>query len=145
MSSSPGRRRWLRCQRGVSLIEIMIAVLVFAIVAVAIITFLHWARGHIVRMGLRRNALALAQQKVEELRTAWISDSTLAVGAHGPEPVPVSEHIVGSRTWSVALADDPANGFSGTDEDYKEVVVGVAWSWELTKHDSVSLHGRFYP
>jgi hypothetical protein len=125
--------------------EIMVAVIIFAIVVVGILSFLHWGRGHIVRMGMRRNALALAEQKVEALRAADISVEDLQAGGHGPEIVQVTEQITGSRTWSVAWRDDPANGVSSSDQDYKEVIVGVAWSWELNKQDSVSLSGRFYP
>jgi hypothetical protein len=120
--------------------EIMIAAVVFAIVAVAIVSFLHWGRGHIVRMGMRRNALALTEEKLEELRGMWIDHADLADGGHGPEAVQISKHHAGSRTWSVTWQTDPVSG-----PDYKEVVLGVAWSWEGTKHDSVSLVGRFYP
>jgi len=139
---SSAHKRWLRTQRGVSLIEIMIAAMVFMIVAVAIIMFLHWGRGHIVRMGMRRNALALAEQKLEELRALWIDHADMTEGDHGPEAVQITKHHTGTRTWSVAWQSDtaPSGG-----PDYKEVIVGLAWSWEGTKHDSVGLVGRFYP
>jgi Tfp pilus assembly protein PilV len=125
--------------------EIMVSVIVFAIVVIAILNLLHYARGHIVRMGMRRNALVLAEEKLEQLRAGWFEDADLADGDHGPEVVQVSEHIAGSRTWSVTWNNDPADGGSGSDQDYKEVVVGVAWSWEVSKRDSVALSGRFYP
>jgi len=125
--------------------EIMVAVIIFAIVVVAIMSFLHLGRGHIVRMGMRRNALVLAEQKLEELRARDIADLDLQAGNHGPEAVQVSKQIVGSRSWSVAWKDDPADGGSSTDPDYKEVIVGVGWAWEVNKQDSVSLSGRFYP
>ena len=125
--------------------EIMVAVIIFAIVVVAIMSFLHWGRGHIVRMGLRRNGLALAEQKLEDLRARDISDLDLQAGNHGPETVQVSKQIVGSRSWSVTWRDDPANGVNPSQQDYKEVTVGIGWSWEVNKQDSVSLSGRFYP
>jgi prepilin-type N-terminal cleavage/methylation domain-containing protein len=136
------KKRLPKSQRGVSLVEIMVAVVVFAIVVLAVMSILHWARGHIVRMGMRRNALVLAQAKIEELRAGFYSDVDLSVGDHGPESVPVTQEIVGSRVWSVTLQDDP--GVAGT-QDYKNVIVGVFWSWEVTNSDSVSLSGRFYP
>ncbi len=125
--------------------EIIVSVIVFAIVFIGIMSLLHYARGHIVRMGMRRNALVLAEEKLEELRAGWFGDSTLYQGNHGPEAVQVSEHIAGSRTWLVTWHNDYANGGSSTEQDYKEVVVGVAWSWEVSEHDSVALRGRFYP
>lgn len=138
-------KKRLRSQRGISLVEILVAAMVFAIVVVAMVDFFHWGRGHIMEVGVRRNGLALAEQKLEELRTVNFIDAPLSVGNHGPESVQLSENLMGNRTWSVAWKDDPANGLSAFDQDCKEVLVKVAWSWELSHADTVFLKGRFYP
>lgn len=139
------RKRRLCSQRGVSLVEVMMATGVFVIVVLGLVDLFYLGRAHIVEMGLRRGGLALAQQKLEELRAADFSDGDLTIGDHGPESVWLSENLKGNRTWSVAWNDDPANGISYSDQDYKEVVVRVAWTWELTHQDTISLRGRFYP
>lgn len=139
------RRKRLRSQRGVSLVEVMVSAVIFAIVAVALVEFFSLGRAYIKEGGLRRNGLALVQQKIEELRALSLSDAALVVGNHGPEGVQLSEGLVGSRHWSVTWQDDPANGISASDQDYKAVMVRVTWLWEQAHEDTVSLGGRFYP
>jgi Tfp pilus assembly protein PilV len=141
------RNRWhkLRSQRGISLVEILVAAFLFAIVVVALVEFYHWGRAQIVEVGLRRSGLALAQAKMEELRAASFTSTDLDIGNHSPEAIQVAESVTGSRSWTVTWKDDPANGYSGSDQDYKEVVVTAAWSWEHIDSDQVTLTGFFYP
>jgi len=124
------------------LVEIMVAALVFAIVVVGVVEFFYRGRGQILAVGLRRNGLTLTQQKLEELRELSFSDAALTVGDHGPESIQLSENLMGNRSWSVAWGDDPA---TPSDQDYKEVMVSVAWSWESADQDTVFLTQRFYP
>jgi len=135
----------LSSRRGVSLVEVMVAAVIFAIVSLAVVEFFYLGRAYIREMGLRRTALALAQQKLEQLRATAFEAADLTVGSHGPETVAMGENLSGARAWSVIWRDDTANGYSGTDQDYKEVTVKVAWSWEHVSGDTVSLNGWFYP
>jgi len=137
--------RILASQRGVSLVEIMVAAVVFAIVCLAVVEFFHLGRAYIHEMGLRRTALALAQQKMEQLRGTAFGAADLAIGSHGTETVPLAENLSGSRAWSVVWKDDVANGYSGSEQDYKEVTINVVWSWAHVSGDTVSLTGWFYP
>lgn len=134
----------LRSQRGLSLVEILVATVVFAIVAVALVEFYHWGRARIMEVGLRRSALAVAQGKMEELRTLYFTDADLADGAHGPQTIQLNEHLTGTQSWTVTTLDDPADGYTGSEEDYKEITVTVAWSWEHITSDQVTLAGLFY-
>ena len=138
-------RKRLRSQRGMSLVEILVAAFVFAIVVVALVEFYYWGRARIMEVGLRRSGLAQAQEKMEELRTATFYGSDLTIGTHGPETVQVGENLSASRSWAVSWKDDVANGYSGAEEDCKEVVVTVAWSWQHIDSDQASLTGLFYP
>jgi Tfp pilus assembly protein PilV len=139
------RIRILASQQGISLVEILVAAMIFAIVSLAVVEFFYLGRAYIREMGLRRTALALAQQKLEQLRAVAFEATDLAVGNHGPEGVSMADNLTGSRAWSVVWQDDVANGYSGSDQDYKEVTVGVVWSWEHVSGDTVSLTGWFYP
>jgi type II secretory pathway pseudopilin PulG len=134
----------LRSQRGISLVEIIVAAVIFAIVAVALVEFYHWGRARIMEVGLRRSALAVAEGKMEELRSLYFTHAQLADGSHGPENVQVAENLTGSLTWSATTYDDDANGYTGSEQDYKEVIVTVAWSWEHIDSDNVTLTGLFY-
>jgi prepilin-type N-terminal cleavage/methylation domain-containing protein len=142
----PGElKRKMLSQRGISLVEVMVAAVIFAIVSLAVVEFFYLGRAYIREMGLRRTALALAQQKLEQLRGTAFEAADLSIGGHGPETVAMGENLSGARTWSVSWQDDAANGYSGTDQDYKEVTVRVVWSWEHVSGDTVSLDGWFYP
>jgi hypothetical protein len=121
-----------------------VAAAVFAIIVVALVEFYYWGRARIMEVGLRRSALAQAQGKMEELRVLYFVDADLADGAHGPETVQIAENLTGTQTWNVTTMDDPANGYTGTEEDYKTVVITVTWSWEHIDSDEVTLTGLFY-
>jgi prepilin-type N-terminal cleavage/methylation domain-containing protein len=139
------RKRILTSQRGVSLVEILVAAIIFAIVSLAVVEFFYLGRAYIREMGLRRSSLALAQQKIEQLRATSFTATDLTAGNHGPETVSMAKNLTGSRAWSVVWKDDVANGYTGSEQDYKEVTVRVAWSWEHVNADTVSLTGWFYP
>jgi prepilin-type N-terminal cleavage/methylation domain-containing protein len=138
-------KRNISSRRGVSLVEVLVAAVIFAIVSLAVVEFFYLGRAYIREMGLRRTALALTQQKLEQLRGTAFEAADLSIGSHGPETVAMGENLSGARTWSVTWRDDTANGYSGTDQDYKEVTVRVVWSWEHVSGDTVSLDGWFYP
>ncbi len=123
----------LRSQRGISLVEIIVAALILAIVAVALVEFYHWGRARIMEVGLRRSALAAAEGKMEELRSLYFTHGDMANGDHGPENVQVAENVTGSLNWSVT-----------TYTDFKEIDVTVSWSWEHIDSDHVTLTGLFY-
>jgi prepilin-type N-terminal cleavage/methylation domain-containing protein len=136
--------RKLCSQRGLTLIELLVAAVVFAIVVVALVEFYYWGRARIMEVGLRRSALAQAQGKMEELRVLSFIDADLADGTHGPQTVQIAENLTGTQTWSVTTSDDPTNGYTGSEEDYKAVVITVTWSWEHINSDEVTLTGLFY-
>ena len=136
--------RKLHSKRGLTLIELLVATAVFAIIVLALVEFYYWGRARIMEVGLRRSALAQAQGKMEELRVLSFIEADLADGAHGPETVQIAKNLSGAQSWSVTTMDDPANGYTGTEEDYKTVVITVTWSWEHIASDEVNLTGLFY-
>jgi|GEM_PF-1881199 len=135
----------LSSRRGVSLVEVLVSTMIFAIVSLAVVEFFYLGRAYIHEMSLRRTALARAQEKLEQLRATSFEAADLTIGSHGPETVSMADNLSAGRRWSVTWKDDTANGYSGSDQDYKEVIVKVAWSWEHVSGDTVALHGRFYP
>ena len=87
----------LRDQRGVSLIEIIAAVCVFAVVVVGLSPTLLGARKYTEFSKNQSIATALAQDKIEQLRVS----STVSNGSDGPlQPSGASGGIF-SRTWTV--------------------------------------------
>ena len=122
----------------------LVAAVVFAIIVVALVEFYHWGRARIMEVGLRRSALAVAEGKMEQLRSLYFTHAEMADGGHGPDAVQVAENLTGSLIWAVTTLDDPANGYTGSQEDYKDISITVAWSWEHINVDQVTLTGLFY-
>ena len=105
----------LRDQRGFTLIEIIAAVSVFAVVVVGVSPTLLGARKYAELSKNQSIATALAQDKIEELRVS----STVSNGSDGPlQPSGASGGIF-SRTWTV-LANSPVSNVNC-------VVVTVTW------------------
>jgi len=64
----------LKSKKGTSLVEVMVAVLVFAIVVLACPFLFAFGRGEIKRQEHHRIAIELAAQKLEELRACNYND-----------------------------------------------------------------------
>ena len=105
----------LRDQGGVSLIEIVAAVSVFAVAVVGLSPSLLGAR-KFAELGKNQSiATALAQDKIEELRVS----STVNSGSDGPlQPSGASGGIF-SRSWTVS-ANSPVSNVN-------RVIVTVTW------------------
>jgi len=105
----------LRDQRGVSLIEIIAAVGVFAVVVGGLSPTLLGARKYAELSKNQSIATALAQDKIEELRVS----STASAGSDGPlQPNGASGGIF-SRTWTVSAHPTVSN--------VNCVIVTVTW------------------
>jgi Tfp pilus assembly protein PilV len=116
----------LRDQGGVSLIEIVAAVSVFAVAVVGLSPSLLGAR-KFAELGKNQSiATALAQDKIEELRVS----STVSNGSDGPlQPSGASGGIF-SRSWTVS-ANSPVSNVN-------RVIVTVTWP-ERPNTSSVTL------
>jgi Tfp pilus assembly protein PilV len=116
----------LRDQGGVSLIEIVAAVSVFAVAVVGLSPSLLGAR-KFAELGKNQSiATALAQDKIEELRVS----STVSSGSDGPlQPSGASGGIF-SRSWTVS-ANSPVSNVN-------RVIVTVTWP-ERPNTSSVTL------
>ena len=132
-------------QKGFTLLEVLVAVIVMAIAVIPLLDFFVLTRVGIIREGRSREGLALATRKVEQLRASGYgsagSDSTvssvnLTAGVHPADHTLIindrgdsnpNNDLVGNMTWVVAdsawvHADDP------NDTSFaKVVIVRVAW------------------
>jgi len=101
--------------QALTLIEVLIAVLIFGLVAIGAMTFFMYGRSHINAAGNRRLAVELARARLEQLKAGSYSsvvsgsESGLALG-----------DIQATRTTTVV----ERNTASGR---YKEVSVCVRW------------------
>jgi len=89
----------LQSQRGIGLIEIIIAILIFGIGISAAIRTLPDSNTATTRSRNLTLATNLAQEKVEELMGLPFSNAELSAGDHNDPQNPLQLHF--TRTWSV--------------------------------------------
>lgn len=107
----------LKSEKGVGLIEIIIAMLIFAIGITAAIRTLPVSNAATSRSKNLTTATNLAQQKIEELMGIPFADAQLAAGAHNDQTNPIER--IYTRTWNVT-DNDPV-------VDMKTVTVTVTY------------------
>ena len=100
-----------RYQKGMTLVEVMVAMIIFVIGMVGGLTYFLYGRGHISQSQHRRGALQLASQKIEELKATDYSSIT-----------DDSDNITVDGTSYSRVWDESTVG------DYKEITVTVSWN-----------------
>ena len=96
-----------RNNRGASVVEIMVALLIFGIGLVAAIQVLPQSSAKTTRSRNKTIAVNIAQEKVEELMAAGFQAADLTAGDHDDPDNPINNHY--NRTWTV-VDDTPVNG-----------------------------------
>jgi Tfp pilus assembly protein PilV len=124
----------LRDQRGISLIEVLIAAVVLVIVMFWLTTYYVEGRKHLDYEEHRRKATALAQARLDQARTwsydallaganSQASDTTMTVDGRdytiklmvSPGPNPHSSTVKAVVEWEATLSYDSRNPFVRTD------------------------------
>lgn len=108
----------LKSQRGVGLIEIIVAILIFSIGISAAMRTLPDSNKATTRARNISIATNLAQEKIEELMGTPFNSAELSAGNHNDPRNPLELHF--TRTWSVT-DNVPAS-------DMKHVVVTVSYT-----------------
>lgn len=109
--NSKKRRDSMRNAKGFSLVEVLIAAAILAVVLLAIASLFSTAYSNVGYGGRRTKAVALARQKMEELRDGIFPPSTVG----SPETV----EGVYTRSWTVAVTGAPSQ--------VATVTVAVSW------------------
>jgi prepilin-type N-terminal cleavage/methylation domain-containing protein len=145
-------------ESGFSLIETLVAVIVFSIAIVFVWQMLWSGQTTVEYEGERRVALKLAEFKAEELKYAgygstgpdddWTS-LNLDIGTHPIDPVVImddrgtvttQDDLVGTMTWTVS---DTSWNEGGVDVDAKVVDIELVWpvGWDRDRVRLVTLVG----
>jgi prepilin-type N-terminal cleavage/methylation domain-containing protein len=116
----------LRDVKGLSLLEVLIAIIILAIALTSISYFFSTARGNIETSGHMRCGLVLAQDKMEELKDLGYFYADLSEGTHSDRVNSTGDATADGeffREWSVTAIADDADGPG--DMDYKLVELKV--------------------
>ena len=117
----------LRDVKGLSLLEVLIAIIILAIALTSISYFFSTARSNIEASGHMRCGLVLAQDKTEELKDLGYFHADLSEGTHSDRVTSTGDTAADGefyREWTVTDIPDPADG-TGDMEDYKLVELKV--------------------
>jgi prepilin-type N-terminal cleavage/methylation domain-containing protein len=128
MTATPRPRRLARTDTGFSLIEVAVALIVFAIGVLALAICIPMGSRKITRAGQQTRASTLAAQQAEELLMTPYGDNALIAGTHYSAGNPVN----GSYYLKWAVVDSaPVVGC-------KRVTVSVS-RWSATKPSEASV------
>ena len=99
-----------RHQRGVSLIEILIGIVIIVVASIGSLTYFSSALGNVNKQGNRRAALERARERLEQLMA-------VNVGTIKPDPIDFNQHTVTCSAGTCALSNTPetipVNNLSG--------------------------------
>ncbi len=130
---------------GFTLVELLTAITILALVVVGVAYTLSTSRGFVDRFALQREALARVEQRLEELQyPTYPADTILGVHAPARSTEPLAGRIGTQESIRVDPVDDIADGQGGNDPnplDYKMITVTLKWTVGST--DSVSLSSYF--
>ena len=130
-------------ERGFTLIEVITAGVIAVIAVVGLAYTFSAGRGMVDRYASAREALAIAEQRMERLSMLGLrspGDAELAPGTHGPFSRSLQGNGSGMEEWTVTWVNDPADNGGGdpNPNDYKNIVVRVYWT-SGTVQDTVQI------
>jgi hypothetical protein len=125
--------------------EVIVASVIAVIAVLGLAHSFGVGRALINRFEVARDALGLAQRRMESLSVLPVGAPELAVGNHGPYARTLGTGLVAAERWSVTWVDDSVdNSPSDPDpNDYKRLVLTVGWS-QAGVADSIQLE-RVFP
>jgi Tfp pilus assembly protein PilV len=115
-----------RNEKGASVVEIMVALLIFGIGLVAAVRVLPESSAKTTRSRNKTIAVNIAQEKVEELMAAGYQDADLSAGNHDDPDNPIRNQYI--RSWTVT-DDTPVTGMK---------LVSVSVTFQTSAADSVA-------
>jgi len=109
------------CERGISLIELLIALTVFSIGAMALTQLFPAGARSQMRTQLRTEAGQFSREKIEHLEALGWSDTALTAGRHPAGTA--TEKLTTTGTLARFYQVDSLTGFT----DLKRITVSVVW------------------
>jgi len=118
-------------ETGTSMIEVMIAIMVFMIIMVGGLQYFTLPQQIVARKKIKRLAVAEAQRRMEALLSLGFTG--VVTDSNETNTSVTLAGITGNRNTTVTFTDDSADGLAGSDADsdtvdYKAIMVNVTWN-----------------
>lgn len=139
----------IKINSGFTIIEALIVLFVFSVVTTAFYAVFTVGLNFIMESKNRLGAVYLANERMEIIRNLKYDDVGI-VGGIPSGTLPAEEDVIASKRkyhvkTFVQYIDDPFDGISPIDLDYKRVKVTISWPGPKKKTSTVSLVTRFVP
>jgi competence protein ComGC len=134
---------------GFTLVEALVVLFIFSLITITFYSVMTLGGRYIIESKNHLGAVALANEKMEIIRNLKYDDIGIVAGIPSgnivaEEDVTESQHKYHVKTF-IKYVDDPFDGTSPTDLDYKAVKVTISWQGAQNATSSVSLISRFVP
>lgn len=118
-------------ETGTSMIEVMIAIMVFMIIMVGGLQYFTLPQQIVARKKIKRLAVAEAQRRMEALLSLGFTG--VVTDSNETNTSVTLAGFTGNRNTTVTFTDDSADGLAGSDADsdtvdYKAIMVNVTWN-----------------
>lgn len=136
-------------EKAFTIIEALVVLFVFSVVTMAFYAVFTLGVNFIFEAKNRLGAVALANERMEIIRNLKYDDVGIAGGIPSgslvaEEDVSASKKKYHVKTF-VQYVDDPFDGISPIDLDYKRVKITISWAGPKNKTSTMSLVTRFVP
>ena len=119
-------------ERGFSLIEVIVASVIAVIAVLGLAHSFGIGRALVDQHECGRDALGLAQERLEYLLNLPATHADLTLGAHDGGTIAINDRVNGTEVWVVGWVDDPADGTGGGDlsgpNDYERITETIGWN-----------------
>lgn len=130
----------IKSNKGFSLIEVIVALGIFAIVSTALIMLLNTSLQITRQNKISDGALALVQQKIEVIKNLPYNDvgtvGGIPSGALLPSENVTANNVVYTVLTNISYVDDPYDGLISSGDllntDYKKVKIKITWESSLS-------------
>ena len=117
-------------ETGTSIIEVMIAIMVFMIIMVGGLQYFTLPQQIVARKKIKRLAVAEAQRRMEALLSLGFTG--VVTDSNETNTSVTLAGFTGNRNTTVTFTDDSADGLAGSDADsdtvdYEAIMVNVTW------------------
>jgi prepilin-type N-terminal cleavage/methylation domain-containing protein len=123
MKTQPQHNQSALSNRGLSIIEVLVAIAIFAIGILAVAKMQYWNVRNNTTGNITTQATMLARQKIEELKSLDFGEADMGIGPHPDPNNPIDENGnaggIYTRQWDVTNPLGPST---------RQIQVTVSWT-----------------